>query len=499
MYLYFIKIIVQHTVFLWTMTTQSSKKKFALSFISFGLVQLISQLASFFLIPLYTAKLSPTDYGSIEYASLFCVIIMILFSLQVQQGVVRFIADGPTEDEKQKIISTGFFIYTIGLASVSSAMCFVYLAFGYQFLFEDAYQYLFIWQLSYFVLMCINNFFFSILIWESKSKTASIISVSTLVSTLISTIVFILILDLSIKGYYMGLIFGQLVSVVLTLLLSKIKIKINFDTALATDLLKFSIPTIFSSLAFYSWFVIDRFMLNYYINKDAIGVFAIALKFASPLFLVTSVIETSMVPLIVKDPHSAASKDLLKNIFSIASLIVILYLLLVSCYSQEIFMYFVDAKFEAGASIIWCVCVGQLFAKWYFFNLGFTIYKKTFQFLIITLIGTFFNLLFTLYAIPRYGIVGAAVGTMLATFIFYGLIFYASHRLYPAKFQLKRFLILLIITGSVNYFFIKNRTPIFIKTLAFVVVLPILLTAYKEPLLKMLKLGWNQITYFRAR
>jgi O-antigen/teichoic acid export membrane protein len=201
------------------------------------------------------------------------------------------------------------------------------------------------------------------------------------------------------------------------------------------------------------------------------------------------------VPLIVKNPHNATSKDLLRNVYAIASIVAILYIQAVACFANELFGYIIDAKFKSGAAIIWYVCVSQLFAKWYFFNLGFAIHKKTIWFLVITLIGTAFNILFNLYAIPRYGLVGAAVATMLATFIFYSIINSASHALYPVQLRVYTFLAFVGLSGACNYCFLNTNLSFDYRAIVFVITVVLVFISYQSEIIKLIKAGYNQLVY----
>ena len=81
-------------------------------FLKEGSIYTLSNFAtkgiSLLLIPFYTAYFSPADYGILDYLSVLSGVINAIFSLQIAQGISRYLGDDSlSELEKRKLGATG--------------------------------------------------------------------------------------------------------------------------------------------------------------------------------------------------------------------------------------------------------------------------------------------------------------------------------------------------------------------------------------------------------
>ena len=63
-----------------------------------------TQCVSFFLLPLYTALLDPTDYGIVDLFSTYATLLLPLCNWQLDMGLFRFMLDARNDDNKQKVM-----------------------------------------------------------------------------------------------------------------------------------------------------------------------------------------------------------------------------------------------------------------------------------------------------------------------------------------------------------------------------------------------------------
>ena len=88
----------------------NEKKAFIKSTIAYFFGNILSKLIVFFMLPLYTAYISPADYGYYDltktYIDLFC---SILF-LDIWSGTLRFMFDSNQHSDKFKTIYSSLLI-----------------------------------------------------------------------------------------------------------------------------------------------------------------------------------------------------------------------------------------------------------------------------------------------------------------------------------------------------------------------------------------------------
>ena len=75
----------------------------------YTLANLLTKGVSFLLIPFYTAYFTPADYGVFDILGVFGVFVGNIFTLQLHQGLARYVAD-PESTENDRILyaSTSF-------------------------------------------------------------------------------------------------------------------------------------------------------------------------------------------------------------------------------------------------------------------------------------------------------------------------------------------------------------------------------------------------------
>lgn len=69
-----------------------------------------TQFVSFLLLPLYTAKLSTEQYGTLDLYTTIASILMPILSLQLEQAIFRYFITAE-DDEKNILSSTAIFLF----------------------------------------------------------------------------------------------------------------------------------------------------------------------------------------------------------------------------------------------------------------------------------------------------------------------------------------------------------------------------------------------------
>ena len=76
--------------------------------------KICTQFISFFLLPLYTAVLTASEYGVVDLVNTFVSLLMPIIYLQIEQAVFRFLIDArENRDNTRKIICSTFIFVTI--------------------------------------------------------------------------------------------------------------------------------------------------------------------------------------------------------------------------------------------------------------------------------------------------------------------------------------------------------------------------------------------------
>ncbi len=455
------------------MKPSNIKKLLFKSLLSFGAVQVLNQLIQFFLLPLYTNKLSKEDYGIIEYVLILNTVFALIFSFQIHQSVMRILADLIEAAKMKRVISTCFWFVVASFLFFTAIISVLHYFFNITIYFDEKYESLFPIVLATLFITGLNNYLNSIIIWSMQSVKSSLITALSIIINIGLTIYLVLFQNYGIKGIVIATCCAQLAILPLLILANLKKLSIQFDFQIIKENLKFSTPLIFSSLAYYSWFFIDRFMINHFLGKDELGVFSVAVRFAAPIGLVLSVLESALFPIVLNNYKNDETKLLLSNLLNIVTFGFSLFFLGIICFSPNFYNLLVNTKFFYGHNLCFILCLGQFFSKMYFFNPGFAIEKKTTVFLTITVISSIVNLGINYILVPSIGILGASIATCVSAIIYFALLFIYSNKFYKISFQLKQsiisFVFLILTYLLVVYLNYNYSVIIFLAASAFII------------------------------
>lgn len=236
------------------------------------------------------------------------------------------------------------------------------------------------------------------------------------------TLIFIFIIintNFAIWGIVFAYIFANVIALIYEFWALRkhiIKPKLSFDIQMYKNLLKAGLPFALTGLFYTIYYSIDLVMLNHFSTSYATGLYNSAYKLITVLTLFYTIYSSVVFPVMSK--LFKEEKDLLN--FSLNKSIK--YLLLVTIpisiftlfYGYEIIMIYGADYIEAGGVIkilIWTVC-------FLFINgacsLVLNSSHKEYSVTTIYSIAAIFNVVLNLILIPRYGVYGASVATVLS-------------------------------------------------------------------------------------
>jgi len=239
---------------------------------------------SFFLIPLYTSVLTPTEYGQIELLNNASTILTVLFTFGLVPifGVEYFRCKNHTEKIKllNQIIGIYLIVSTSGyLITLFLVLKYFSLVFGSEIKIIIVVIVLITSYLTFY-----QSMFFTILQLDKKSRKLTINKVVIGLIIAILNIYLIYYLKIGVMGYFLT----NLIAMSLSAgyggyeYFNKIKrIEIEISWRISKDHLINGFPFIIGSLSFWLLSGIDRWIVLKYLGQADVGIYSIAVKFAS--------------------------------------------------------------------------------------------------------------------------------------------------------------------------------------------------------------------------
>jgi len=403
----------------------------------YTIANLFTKGISLLLIPFYTACFSPSDYGIIDILVVFGAFFNAIISLQLGQGLGRYVGDAKIHDLKKiKFASTAINL------TLFSYLGFGILAFVLTNLFIDILSSDVVIPQSIFYLslgaIIVNGIFYCLGVYFRflrLSKTFSIVSLSHAIGNILLTLFLVLVLDYGISGVFIAsLIVTPIIVIIQFYLLRKQfiwyigKLELNL-------LLKFSIPLIPAAIAYAVLGFTDRIFINEYINSSELGVYGIGARFASIVGLIITGFSMALNPIIYETHREENAKHELSRIFYLFVAIGTLGVLTLSIFSIETLQVFTNKDYYGASKIMPILYSSILFTGLWMFSPGLNIYKKTKITATIVMVSSGINILLNYVLINEYGMLGTASSTLISAVFNHLILYYWAQKYYKIEIK----------------------------------------------------------------
>jgi O-antigen/teichoic acid export membrane protein len=192
-----------------------------------------------------------------------------------------------------------------------------------------------------------------------------------------------------------------------------------FKLSVARQLLKDSWPLIFSSLVVMVYMRIDQIMIKEMLGDYEVGIYSAAVRLSEAFYFIPMIMTASLFPAILnaKNQSDELYKIRLQRMYTFMVWLAIVIALPMTFLSDWLILsLFGQAYQEAGHVIVvhvWSsvfVFLGVAFSRYLVVeNLTKIIFQRT-------LFGAVVNILLNVLLIPKYGVLGAALATLLSQF-----------------------------------------------------------------------------------
>lgn len=428
-------------------------KRFIKTSIVYFIGSILSKLISFILLPLYTSKLSPNEFGVYDIVITILSLLVPVVFCQIWDAMFRFALDKNSTDEKYMVVSDSFIVWFMG----GVVYTFIYVVFSNFAHFEFKlliyvygisvavqYQYTFIARVflknNLFVMSGIINSFISAIV----------------------NIILILNFKMGIESLYIATILGCLVQVIIIekklLPLRYINIK-GFKINYITKMLKFSIPLCIATISYWLLSGYTKIAILQQLGTYENGLYAVANKFSSMIILIISVFQyawNEIAYLMAGEENRIASYEKsVQYILKVAILGSGVFLL----FTKLFFPYFVSISYYDALYIMPLTILGvsaNSFAG--FTGTIFMAEKQTKYILWTTTIAVGVNICCTWIFTRIWGLQGAVGALSLSFVVLAFLRFLYLKKIFPIKLYREFWFNIILLLFSIIIFISVNNT-----------------------------------------
>ena len=369
-----------------------------------------------FFVGIWVARyLGPERFGLLSYAISLVALFSAVASLGMDEIVVKELVENP--NQRNILLGTSFVVRGMGAVLV---LALVYLVLALTstdhytkvlvliiaggMLFQSASVISFYFQAQ--VLAKLNAIaLFSSLVVSSAFKITLILAGAPLLYFAVAVVIESVVLAFSLIFIYTGLNLGPS--------------KWRFSKPLASQLLRSSWPLMLAGIAIMIYMRIDQVMIKAMLGNEAVGNYAAAVRVSEAWYFIPVAICSSLFPAIIKSKEISEDDyySKLQKVYDLVVWLAIAIAIPVTVLADIAILVLFGPQYHAASSVlkihIWAgvfVFLGVASGKWYVVeNLQrYSFYR--------TLAGAVVNVFLNFLLIPRMGITGAALATIVSYF-----------------------------------------------------------------------------------
>ena len=422
---------------------RNTLKRLATLTAGYSLVTLLGPLFTIILTPLYTRALSPSDYGVVDVAIASSSFINIIVILGLDQALSSHFFDG--DQNYQRNLVTNALIQVVGIGLFIGAAIVIFALPLADLLYKDTGRAFIIYLLA---INCVSAPTYTLvsaaLRLQMNIRRVNMLGLTFLFATLTSNVVLVLVFQFKATGIIAANVIANTVAAIVALALANRSLHGKFEGALLNTLRRTGIGLLPGAFSYLLLAGADRILLTQFVPQSEIGLYAIANKLASILYVLLSTVWNAWWPLALEmGKHPDAPRQFARVLEYIFGLAIFLAISL-GIFSPEILMIFTRDVYVPASSyaLVLMVYYGPLCFVASFFTIGLYVQKQTYWLSVMYIAAGISNVLFNFVLDPWLGVWGAVWATLLAGILLVGFAFVVGQRTMPVPYRFGRLTIL---------------------------------------------------------
>jgi O-antigen/teichoic acid export membrane protein len=416
----------------------------------YGLGDAVTRLAGLLLLPIYTRLLTPSDYGKLAIVTLFSTVVALVLDFGQRTAFFRFYFDNEDADARRRL--TGTVLIFLLLSAATTLLPLI--------LFCDRIASPLISDVSLVPLIqltLISTFFdvgsaipFAIFRAKQYATRYAILSLARFFISVGLNITAIVVLRWGVVGLIYANLLTSALFFVICLVLTVRDITWTIEVSLLKQLLRFGLPLIPANLAYWVLNLSDRFFLQKYADLSQVGVYALSYSIAGILHMIMGWFNTAYAPYCYSIANEPDARTVYARVMVYSLTLLTLVGLGLSLFAPEVLSVLTPPAYHGAARIVPLVVLSYLcFEAYYLISFGLDLTKKTAYAPLIIGAGALINLLLNIILIRPFGMMGAAVATVLSYMLLPIIEYPIVKRFYPVNYEWWRLFKMLLISVGI--------------------------------------------------
>src|SRR3954454_19315686 len=404
----------------------------------YGLGGLVSRILATLLLPLYTHYLPPGSYGRVEIITAATAVLAILLQMGISSAFFRFYFDAKNHADKLVVIRTSFW-FTMGMATLGLLAGLIFadqisllLGLGHDPMLVRAGA-VGLWAATNY------NQLTALFRVEERSTQYAIASIANVLITVVAMVVFIAVFHWGAVGLIVGNFTGTLCIYAVLLAYRSEQLGLQFDTTLFRAMQTFGMPLVPSALALWTINFVDREFVIWYKGAAEAGIYSVAVKVAGVITFAMVAFRTAWPAFAYSIDDDRDAKRTYSYVLTYLLTLTAWVALALGALAPWLVALLTNPRYQrAEEAVALLAFAGVVYAGYTVLAIGSGRARKTQFNWVVTGIGAAANIALNFWLIPAYGMVGAAISTLIAyVTLFIGMTIYAQS-VYRVAYQWRR-------------------------------------------------------------
>lgn len=431
----------------------------------YGVSTILGRFLTFVLTPIYTHFLVPGDLGLVATVYSYIAFFNVVYGYGMEGAYMKYVSTLELGSRKENFTAPFFSVLS---TSVALTALIFWQAGPLASLIHvpDTQTVLVRYAGAILLLDAITIIPFASLRMEKKATTFVSIRLASIVLNVALNILFLVRFSMGVEGIFLSGVLSSAFSAILLMPHVVSHLTRGFPDGLLRALLRFGLPSVPAGLASMMIQVIDRPILEALSGKAVVGIYQANYRLGIFMMLIVSMFDFAWRPFFLSHAGDSDARPLFARVLTYYCLIATALFLVLSFFLEDIVTApifagrpLVAQAYWGGLAIVPPVLLGYLFLGVYNNLLaGIYIEKRTAYLPAVTISGAAVNIAANFALIPRWGIMGAAVSTLVAYGVMAGVLFVVVRRIYPVSYEWLRIL-KIVLSAAVAFMLYLSVQP----------------------------------------
>jgi O-antigen/teichoic acid export membrane protein len=411
----------------------------------YGVSTILGRFLTFLLTPLYTHVLVPGDLGIVANVYAYIALLNVVYGYGMESAYMKYVSTLEVGTKRQ-VFSIPFVAVACTATLFSLAIILNASRLGDVVSVPVEWTHLLVYGAAILLLDALALIPFAALRMERKARTFAAIKLGGIGINVVLNVVLLFSAHLGIEGIFIS----NLVSSALTLAMLTPTIVDRFapgwHSGLFRALLRFGLPTVPAGFAAMLVQVVNRPILESLKGSAAVGIFQANYRLGIFMMLLVSMFDFAWRPFFFAHANDADARQLFARIMTYVVLVMTTVFVALTLFLPDFVRApiwgghpLIAEPYWTGIEIIPVILLAYVFLGVYN-NLvaGIYIQKRTELLPAVTILSAAVNVAANFALIPLYGLMGAAIATLISYALQAGILALIERRVYPVPYERDR-------------------------------------------------------------